>query len=135
MAINGRFEQVAFLLASGSTQEEAARKARVGIRTVTRWVHDAGFQKKVSDYRAGMVERATGIMADAMSAAAGKLKKLLDAKSEQVQLAAAKAIQENGARLLENHDFEKRLAKLEANADESELAAATAPRLREAMAG
>jgi len=116
MAEDGRRKGDAALvlaLAGGQTVRDSARAAGVGERTATRRLAAADFRRRVIETRAALVERATGQMADAMSAAAEALRKLLEARSEAVRLGAARAVLELGMKLRESADLEERLAELE----------------------
>src|SRR5262245_17224870 len=122
MAENGRRKGDAALvlaLASGQTVRDSARAAGVGERTATRRLADADFRRRVIETRAALVERATGQMADAMSAAAEALRKLLEARSEAVRLGAARAVLELGMKLRESAELEQRLDELERRLDEA----------------
>ena len=116
MAEDGRRKGDAALvlaLAGGQTVRDSARAAGVGERTATRRLAAADFRRRVIETRAALVERATGQMADAMSAAAEALRKLLEARSEAVRLGAARAVLELGMKLRESAELEERLAELE----------------------
>src|SRR5262245_12875208 len=117
MAENGRRKGDAALvlaLAGGHTVRDAARLAGVGERTATRRVADGAFRRRVADLRAEMVARAAGQLADGMAEAAATLRSLLQAESEPVRLAAARAILEIGNRLREAVELEARLQAVEA---------------------
>ena len=60
-----------------------------------------------------MLARAVGTLADASTAAASKLKDLLDAESETVRLGACRAILELGSKLRESEELAGRIAALE----------------------
>lgn len=106
-------ELLAAALAAGSTVEDAAKAAGVGRRTAYRRLEDAEFAARVQQLRDGLVARATGKVADAMTAAAEKLKDLLDAKAEAVQLGAARSILELGLKLREQTELATRIEALE----------------------
>jgi hypothetical protein len=93
---------------------DAASAAGIGERTATRRWADARFRQRVAELRSEMVSRALGKMADGMSDAAGKLRALLSATSESVQLGACRALLELGVKLRESVELEARLAALEA---------------------
>jgi hypothetical protein len=122
MAENGRRKGDAALvlaLAGGQTARDSARAAGVGERTATRRLADPDFRRRVVETRAALVERATGQMADAMSAAAETLRGLLEARSEAVRLGAARAVLELGMKLRESAALEQRLNELERRLDEA----------------
>ena len=70
--------------------------------------------RQVAEARAEMVARAVGTLADASTAAAATLRKLLDAESETVRLGACRAILELGVKLREGEELAQRIAALEA---------------------
>jgi hypothetical protein len=119
MADNGRRKRedtLATALAGGSTLRAAAELAGVSERTATRRWADPAFRSRVSELRGAAVERATGRLADGMAEAAEVLRKLLDAESESVRLAACRATLELGVKLREVVEVEARIAALEAQA-------------------
>ncbi|MHB1424463.1 MAG: hypothetical protein ACYC3I_14930 [Gemmataceae bacterium] len=93
MAENGRRNRedaLLLALASGQTIRDAAQTAGVAERTATRRMADAAFRRRLDELRADMVRRALGKMADGMADAADRLRQLLDANSEAVQLGACR---------------------------------------------
>ena len=100
-------------LAGGSTAEDAARAAGVSRSTVHRRLEDPDFRRRVAEARREMLARAVGTLADASTAAAAKLRDLLDAESETVRLGACRAILELGAKLRESDELAGRIAALE----------------------
>ena len=106
-------EALALAVASGQTLRDAAQTAGVGERTATRRMADADFRARVAQLRADMVQRSLGRLADGMGAAADKLRLLLAAASESVQLGASRSLIELGVKLRESTELEERLADLE----------------------
>ena len=100
-------------LAGGATNLDAARQAGIGEKTVYRRLEDPAFRRQVAEARSAMVARAVGTLADASSAAAATLRRLLDADSETVRLGACRAILELGVKLRETEELEQRLAAVE----------------------
>ena len=76
----------AVALATGKTVVEAAAAASVVERTVYGWNAEPEFRERVSELRREMVSRASGELAEAMSAAAKKLRKLVDSTSDNIAL-------------------------------------------------
>ncbi|MHB1423626.1 MAG: hypothetical protein ACYC3I_10620 [Gemmataceae bacterium] len=116
MAENGRpnrDDALMLALAIGSSIRDAARAAGIGERTATRRMADADFRRGVADLRSEMVSRALGRMADGMADAADRLRQLLAANSEAVQLGACRALLELGVKLRESVELEQRLDALE----------------------
>jgi len=121
MAENGRRkgdDALLLALASGQTIRDAARTAGIGERTATRRLADPAFRQHVEKLRGEMVCRALGRMADGMADAADKLRQLLAARSEAVQLGACRSLLELGVKLRETVQLEERLAALERLANE-----------------
>ena len=106
-------EALALAVASGQTLRDAAAAAGIGERTATRRWADPAFRRRVGELRGDMVSNAVGRMADGMADAAGKLRELLTADSESVQLGAARSLLELGVKLRESVELEERVAELE----------------------
>src|SRR3954451_10471727 len=85
-------ERVALLLASGKTAVAAAAEAGAGERTVRLWLEDPGYRALVAGLRGRLMDQAVGQLADATSAAADELRKLLGEESPAIRLRAAVAI-------------------------------------------
>ena len=100
-------------LAGGATVKAAAKSAGLGRRTAYRRLEDPDFRRRVAEARREMLARAVGTLADASTAAAAKLRDLLDAESETVRLGACRAILELGAKLRESDELAERIAALE----------------------
>lgn len=116
MAENGRRKGDTALLtalASGQTVRDAAQAAGIGERTAHRRTADPAFRQLVASARASMIGQALGRLADGMTAAADKLRQLLEAESESVSLGAARLILELTVRLRESVELEERLTALE----------------------
>src|SRR5215212_7972824 len=93
-------------LAGGVSVRDAATRAGVSESTAYRRLEDPGFTRHVAEARAEMIARAVGTLADASTAAAATLRKLLDATNEHVRLGACRAILELGAKLREAEELE-----------------------------
>src|SRR5262245_50708566 len=111
-----RQEAVALLLAGGSSVRAAARRARVGERTIHRWLReDQAFRDLVFTSRNRLFERALARLSQLGGKAARVLGKLLDDEDARVRLQAAKTILDSGKTLLEFFDLTKRIEALEAD--------------------
>ena len=116
MAGSGRHNAdltLAVALASGLTQEQAARQAGVSERTVTRRLADPAFRQQVAEARAETVSRTAARLTAGGLAATTALLRLLSAESESVRLGAARAILDLGTKMREAGELEERLARLE----------------------
>ncbi len=101
-------------LAGGATVQEAAGQAGVSEATAYRRLREPTFCQQLAEARAELIKRAVGKLAGASSDAVAALRRLLDAKSEAVQLAAARSILELAIKLREHEELEARIAALEA---------------------
>ncbi|MHB1421850.1 MAG: hypothetical protein ACYC3I_01375 [Gemmataceae bacterium] len=116
MAENGRRKRddaLMLALASGQTIRDTAHAAGVAERTASRRMADAAFRRCLDEMRSEMVRRALGKMSDGMADAAEKLRQLLAANSEAVQLGACRALLELGMKLKDGVELERRIADLE----------------------
>jgi hypothetical protein len=105
-------------LACGATVEIAARTAGISARTAHRRLKEEGFQKRLRDLRAEMVQRTAGMLTGSGLEAGKTLVSLLDPTvPPTVRHGAARTILELGLKLRENAELEERIAALEARAD------------------
>ena len=101
-------------LAGGATVEAAAGAVGVGVATVYRRLKEPAFRAQIDAARSEMIGRAVARLAGASTAAADRLRALLTAESESVQLAAARSILDLGLKLREHEELAARVAALEA---------------------
>jgi hypothetical protein len=114
MADIGRKEDgLALGLAAGMSLRRAAAAANVSERTAFRRWADPAFRRRVHQLRGELVDRSLGRLAGGMTAAAAKLRKLLNSEQERIQLGAARAILELGAKLRDQIELEQRIQNLE----------------------
>jgi len=100
-------------LAAGQSIRDIATSTGVSESTVYRRLRDDDFRQRVAETRAELVSSTLGRLVDAGSAAAQKLRRLLDARSESVQLAACRAILELSVRWRQSEELEARITALE----------------------
>lgn len=100
-------------LAAGATAGDAAGRARVSERTVYRRLQRPDFQLRLRAVRAAMIQQTSDALGSASVEAVERLRVLLKANSETVQLGAARAVLELGVRLREHVDMEERIRQLE----------------------
>ena len=113
--LTAKQEATAVALAAGFTQQEAAKKSRVGVRTIKTWLatHPA-MNQRIRELRSEMTSRAIGKLVDRMVSAAESLDCLhREATSESVRLGAARSVLELGTKLRESVEFEERISALE----------------------
>lgn len=101
-------------LAGGATVRAAAAEAEVGEATAHRRLKEPKFRARIDAARSEMIGRAVARLADASTAAADRLRELLMAESESVQLGAARSILDLGLKLREHEELAARVAALEA---------------------
>src|SRR5262245_24771831 len=106
----GAADVAAACLAAGQSVQEAAEKAQVGRRTVTRWLADPEFKARVDALRAEAVGRALGKLSDSMAEAAGVLRTLLTDACPHVRHKTAVKIIELAVRVREATEIEQRVA-------------------------
>jgi hypothetical protein len=100
-------------LASGLAVEDAARKAGVSKSTAHRRLREEEFCARVKQERAGMLERAQGVLSACASSASVTLGELLKSTNEKTRLAAAKSILETAVRMKDSIELEESIAALE----------------------
>jgi hypothetical protein len=102
--------------------EEAAREARIGVRTLLRWLKLPEFQKAYRDARRAAVSQAVARLQQGTSAAATTLlKTLVDPNTPaSVKVRAAECILNHASKALEIEDIDARVAVLEAAASEED---------------
>lgn len=107
-------------LAGGATQADAAAQAGVSISTVRRRMGDPAFLADLDSARRLLVDAAIGRLSSKASDAVDTLHRLLNARSENVRLGAARAILDTIRQHRESIEIEQRLRELEAMASEIE---------------
>ena len=114
--LSAKQERVAVLLATGSTQTEAGRQAKVSERTIRSWLHDLPeFAQRISEIRDALTSAVLGRLIDGQQAAALKLHSLvLRGEKESIQLRAAVAVITLAQQLRQSYELEGILAALEA---------------------
>ena len=108
-------EALLLALACGATVENAARSAGLSLRTAHRRLGEPGFRERVQVLRSDMVERAAGMLTAASLEAVKTLLVLQEAAQPAgVRLGAARTVLEQGSKLREVADLQKRLSAWEA---------------------
>jgi hypothetical protein len=110
---SARQEKAAVALACGLTVKGAAQHCKASERTVYCWLTEDAFCARIRQLRADMVERTCARLTMDMAKARATLKELLDATDPRIQLAAAQAIFNVGARLRDQVEIDSRLSALE----------------------
>ena len=100
-------------LAGGSTYEQAGQTAGMSRQTVIRRMADPAFRARVTGARSEVVNASVGALVTASTAAVAKLVTLLEAESQSVQLATARAILELGCKMREADELEAQIRALE----------------------
>lgn len=109
-------------LLAHETQAEAAKAARVGQRSIRRWLTQEGFRAALARQRSRLLEDAGAVLARGASRAAASLVKMAcgDMKAASPRVAAARAVLDIALRAAELDDVMKRLAELEALAEQND---------------
>lgn len=111
----GAVAVAAAALAGGAGVQEAATRAGIGRRTLSRWLTTPKFAARVEELKAQATACAVNTLTSAMSLAAETLVGLLDGVPD-VRLRAAKTIIEMGVKLNEHYDLAQRITELERQA-------------------
>lgn len=101
-------------LASGMSVKEAAALSSLSERTVTRRLSDSSFRAEVQRVQIELADKVIGALSDGAVEGAKKLKELLSAQSENVQLGAARALVDFGLKLREQAELERLKEEVEA---------------------
>lgn len=108
-------------LLTHETQQDAAKAARVGQRSIRRWLTQEPFRAALARQRTRLLEEAGTVLARGASRAANSLVRMaggeLPPSSARVQ--AARAVLDLALRAAELDDVLKRLAELEALAEQA----------------
>jgi hypothetical protein len=100
-------------LLSEPTIEAAARKARVGERTLLRWMAEPEFKAQYRAARRSVVEGAIGRLQQAATQAVDSLTKNLTCGIPAVEVGAAKAVLDQAIKAVELVDLAERVEALE----------------------
>jgi hypothetical protein len=106
-------ERVAVLLAGGMATKHAAAEARVGERTVHRWLEEPEFTRLVSRYRGRLVAETLGKLANIGGKAVETLADALGSDNDNVRVRAAIGILDQLVRIREATELEERMTELE----------------------
>jgi hypothetical protein len=109
-------ELLALCLARGQTRREAAKSAKVSIRTVYNRLLRPEFRELVRSHQKQLIDAAYGEMADGLRPMVRKLRELAENPDAKVQIAAAKAFGALFIRLGFFHAHEDRIRALEEGA-------------------
>jgi hypothetical protein len=107
-------EQLMLALACGASDEQAALKSGLSVRTVYRRKAEPDFQRRLQALRSDMMQRAGGILA-ASTIESAKTFVLLQngAVPYPTRLGAARSVMEYSMKMREFTELEKRMAALE----------------------
>jgi hypothetical protein len=105
---------LAAALATGATHEEAAQRAGVSVRTVSRRLNDPVFRARVDAARARTVEGIQSELAAGAVQAVSTLVELLDDRNPaNVRAAAARALLSNLLRYREAGELQRQIAEIQ----------------------
>ncbi len=101
-------------VASGGSNTDAGKAARVTARTIQRWRADeVQFADAVDDFRSEFLNEAAGLLAAATTSAARKLGELMDTGEDRHQLTAARVVLDMASRYRVDQALELRISDLE----------------------
>jgi hypothetical protein len=103
------------VLGEGRSYQHAAQSAGVDRRTVTRWMADPSFARRVSERRGEWINQITGeLVAAGPDAVLAIRRELVDAERPADRLRAAALLLTLAHRFREQHELSDRLRELEA---------------------
>jgi len=101
-------------IASGGSNADAGKVAKVTARTIQRWRADeVQFADAVDDFRSGLLEEAAGLLAAETTAAARRLGELIENGEDHHALTAARIVLEMASRYRTDQTLENRIGSLE----------------------
>ena len=104
----------AMTIASGGSNADAGKVAKVSARTIQRWRADeVQFADAVDDFRSEFLNEAAGLLAAATTTAVRKLGELMENGEDHHALSAAKTVLEMASRYLDDQTQERRISDLE----------------------
>ena len=102
-----------YLIAAPSL-EEGCRKARVSKTTIYTWLKQPGFQTELKRLRQALVDEAIEQLRSGLSLAVNKLLRLLEVDGQPgLQLRAAQTLLDQGIKVIELQELERRIEALE----------------------
>ena len=113
MAINGKAELLALMVASGSSIKDAAASLGIGERTAYRFAADQEFSRRVSQIRTEAVVAAVGQLATLATRAAEALGEVLREGDSGAKIRAAAVVLDRFSKLSEAVDLRGRIERLE----------------------
>ncbi len=115
MANSGKFENLALLLASGTSIKAAAVQLGIGSRTAYRIASSDKMKNRVASIRTEVASGTVGVLTLAASEAASALRELLDSSNPPaVRLNSAKAVLASLSSISELGELRARIDRLEA---------------------
>jgi hypothetical protein len=104
---------LAMALATGATNEEAAKRAGVSLRTVTRRLKDQAFVARLDELRARSLESIGAELAAGAAQAVSTLVQLLDPENPpSVRVAAARALLTNMLQYREAGELQRQVSEI-----------------------
>jgi hypothetical protein len=110
-----RQAQAMLALLSAPSIAAAARRAKVGERTLRRWLRDPGFSAELAQRRSDALSQGVALLAEVFAASVEKLHRIATGKGarEDAQAAAARAIVTSALKASETAEIMGRLDALE----------------------
>jgi len=106
--------KAAMTIASGGSNADAGKAAKVSARTIQRWRNDeVQFADAVNEFRSEFLQETAGLLAAATTAASRKLAEIVDTGEERHQLTAARVVLDMASRYRVDQALELRISDLE----------------------
>jgi hypothetical protein len=113
-------EQLAVLLAGGSSITAAAKQIKIGERTAHRWLRNADYRAFITDLRAQLIESVLGKLSDAAGSAVDVLRDLLAHQNGGVRLRAAMGVLDCLLKYRQHAELDRRVSGLEERLNNAE---------------
>lgn len=113
--LSAKQERALACLLSEATATEAARKAKVGLSTLMRWMNEEHFRNAYQAARGQLLDAALAKLQGASSDAVATLKNLMEREDvpAAARISAARSILDLGLRLREQMEISERLQLIE----------------------
>jgi hypothetical protein len=115
-------DEAAFAIARGNPPAGVRKQLGISPSTLKRWQSKPEFRRRVAELRAEMLGLAMGKAVEAASAAADRLRKLVNSKQQAIALGASKALLQIGGQLFSTLQLQNQVAELSQKIAEIEAA-------------
>lgn len=108
-----RQQRAILALLTEPTQQAAARAARIGEKTVRRWLHNEDFAEALAEARKTQASEALSALRSSLQEAVTKLRELLHSENENIAVKAAATLLTHGVQAQEGDALRSRIEDLE----------------------